>query len=309
MPPSTYRASRGLTYGPEARNQLDVYAPPAAQGAPTVVFYYGGNWHGGARADYLFAGEALASKGFVAVIPDYRLYPEVRFPAFLQDCAQAAGWTLRRISQFGGDPQRVFVMGHSAGAYNAAMIALAPEYLRLAGAAPPRIRGLIGLAGPYDFLPLQTNLNKTIFGFPDTPVATQPIHFASAAAPPSLLVTGDDDRTVDPGNSRRLAARLRERGAQVREIIYPGIGHRALLGRSRRRCARWHRCWTTWRHSSGRCDSRARRDDRFSFSRSIAGPVDAIRLFTPEERKQILQLGRAPWLCPRSAGKRRSGNR
>ena len=230
VPASTYRASNGLAYGPHARNQLDVYAPAAVGDAPVVVFFYGGNWHGGARADYLFAGEALASKGFVAVIPDYRLYPEVRFPAFLQDCAQAAGWTLRRISQFGGDPQRVFVMGHSAGAYNAAMVALAPEYLRLAGVAPPRIRGLIGLAGPYDFLPLQTSQNKAVFGFPDTPVATQPIHFASAAAPPSLLVTGDDDRTVDPGNSRRLGARLREKGAQVHEIVYPGVSHRALLG-------------------------------------------------------------------------------
>ncbi len=228
---ATYRASADLAYGPNARHRLDVYRPSdAAAPAPVVVFFYGGNWDSGDRADYLFVGEALASRGFVAVLPDYRLYPEVRYPDFLADSARALRWTLDHVAQFGGDPQRVFVMGHSAGAYNAAMLTLDSQYLRAAGVDPKRVRGLIGLAGPYDFLPLTGAVTKKIFGFPDTPITTQPIHFASPASPPALLITGAGDEVVDPGNSARLGARLRERGVAVRAIVYAGVGHRALIG-------------------------------------------------------------------------------
>lgn len=195
-----------------------------------VVFFYGGNWDSGERADYLFAGEALAAKGYVAVIPDYRLYPEVRFPDFLADSAQAVRWVFEHIAEFGGDPQRVFVMGHSAGAYNAAMLALNPAYLRSAGADPRRVRGFIGLAGPYDFLPLTGPITKAVLGFPDTPITTQPIHFVSSNAPPVLLVTGAQDDVVNLGNSARLAARLQQHGVNARVIVYPTMGHRTLLG-------------------------------------------------------------------------------
>ena len=154
----------------------------------------------------------------------------MRFPAFLDDCALAVRWTLDNISAAGGDPQRVFLMGHSAGAYNAAMLALAPAYLSAVGVEPRWVRGLIGLAGPYDFLPLTRAVSKAVFGFPDTPITTQPIHFATSAAPPALLVTGGKDDVVDPGNSRRLAARLRAQGGRAREIVYPDLGHRTLVG-------------------------------------------------------------------------------
>jgi acetyl esterase/lipase len=231
VPADTYRRSDALAYGPHSRHRLDVYqSAHAVNAAPVVVFFYGGNWNMGARENYVFAGEALASRGFIAVIPDYRLYPDVRFPDFLADCADAVRWTQQNCARYGGDPQRLFLMGHSAGAYNAAMLALDPRYLRAAQVEPRRIRGLVGLAGPYDFLPLQSAVSKGVFGFPDTPVETQPIRFVSANDPPTLLITGTGDEVVDPGNSIRLAARLRAHDVEVHEIVYPGVGHARLVG-------------------------------------------------------------------------------
>lgn len=231
VPSETYRRTSDLAYGAHARQVLDVYQPAqSSSSAAVVVFFYGGNWNTGSRTDYLFAGEALASIGLVAVLPDYRLYPEVRFPDFLTDCANAVRWTQENIPKYGGDAQRIFLMGHSSGAYNAAMLALDPQLLKTARVDRRRLRGLIGLAGPYDFLPLQSPITKGVFGFPDTPITTQPIHFATADGPPALLVTGSGDHVVDPGNSERLAARLRRNGGAARNIVYPDVGHALLVG-------------------------------------------------------------------------------
>lgn len=231
LPSGQFREQTGLAYGKNVRHQLDVYRPVDSPGAaPVIVFFYGGNWNSGERADYRFVGAALASRGYVVAVPDYRLYPQVRYPDFLADSALAVRWVLDHIGASGGDPQRVFLMGHSAGAYNAAMLALNPAYLTAAGADPQRVRGLIGLAGPYDFLPLIGPITKAVFGFPDTPMTTQPIHYASPAAPPALLLTGAQDDLVDPGNSTRLAARLQRHGVQARVVTYPNLGHRTLIG-------------------------------------------------------------------------------
>jgi acetyl esterase/lipase len=230
-PTDTYRRTAGVAYGPLDRQRLDVYVPasrPAA--APVVVFFYGGAWRTGSRSEYLFVGEALASRGIVAVVADYRLYPEVRFPDFVSDSALAMRWALANAAAYGGDPRRVFAMGHSAGAYNAAMVALDPEWLARAGGEAGGIRGFIGLAGPYDFLPLKSRSLRDIFGYPDTPPETQPIRAASAGAPPTLLVTARSDGVVDPGNSVRLAAKLRESGVAVTEVVYDSVGHRTLVG-------------------------------------------------------------------------------
>lgn len=230
-PAHTYRRAAGLAYGPGPRHMLDVYRPAVStRAAPAVVFFHGGNWNAGNRLEYLFVGEALAARGYVAVIPDYRLYPEVRFPQFLADCAAAAAWTATHIGAHGGNPQRIFLMGHSAGAYNAAMLALDRSYLEGAGMDRRALRGLIGLAGPYDFLPPKGEITRAVFGFPDTPVTTQPIHFVSADSPPALLVTGAGDDVVDPANTARLAARMRSAGVPVREVVYPGVGHMRLVG-------------------------------------------------------------------------------
>lgn len=230
-PSDTYRRTPDLAYGPHPRQRLDVYVPAAATAsAPVVVFFYGGSWRTGSRSDYLFVGEALASRGFVAAVADYRLYPEVRFPDFVDDSAVAVAWMHANAARFGGDARRLHVMGHSAGAYNAAMVALDARYLRRAGDAALEVAGFIGLAGPYDFLPLDSRLLRSIFGWPDTPPETQPIRFVGPTSPPALLITAERDGIVSPGNSVRLAGRMREAGRPVREVVYPQVDHRTLVG-------------------------------------------------------------------------------
>jgi acetyl esterase/lipase len=222
--------TRDVAYGGNPRERLDIYAPRRAGSYPVVVFFYGGSWEEGDRGAYRFVGTALAERGIVTVIPDYRVYPEVRFPGFLEDGAQAVRWVRDSIADYGGDPGRIVVAGHSAGAHIAAMLALDPQWLRQAGLDPRDLSGLVGLAGPYDFLPLRSETLKTIFGPEQTRDSTQPINFASAAAPPSLLIAGAKDTVVDPGNTTRLAARLREVGASVEAYLYPGVGHAGLVG-------------------------------------------------------------------------------
>ncbi len=224
----TVLAAQAIRYGDDPRQRLDVYAPRRAGAAtlPTIVFFYGGSWNSGERGGYGFAARALAARGFVVVVPDYRLVPQVRFPAFLQDGAAAVRWTIANIARHGGDGRRIVLVGHSAGAYNAAMLALDPQWL---GADRAAVRGLIGLAGPYDFLPLDGAVTVAAFGAWPVPAETQPITFAGAGDPPALLLTGADDDTVLPRNSVALAARLRAAGVPAEVRTYPDIGHVGIV--------------------------------------------------------------------------------
>jgi acetyl esterase/lipase len=226
------RIVRDLPYGQGPRHELDVYAPPHGAGRlPVVVFFYGGSWQTGERKAYAFVGRALAAKGFVAVVPDYRVYPDVNYPDFLRDSAEAVRWTRDHVGDYGGDPGRIFLMGHSAGAYNAVMLALDRRWLAAVGMDPTReIKGALGLAGPYDFLPITDRKLKVIFGPPATWPSTQPIAHADAKDPPLWLAAGDNDMVVDPGNSTRLAARVRQVGGRAEAKIYPSMTHRLLLG-------------------------------------------------------------------------------
>jgi acetyl esterase/lipase len=221
-------AARDIPYGADHRQQLDVYVPsgPTAGPRPIIVFFYGGSWNSGVKNGYGFVGRALAARGFVVAIPDYRLVPQVRFPAFLEDGAAAVRWMRGHAAQYGGDPDRVVLAGHSAGAYNAAMLALDRQWL---GADRAAVRGLIGLAGPYDFLPLDGPVVEAAFGqAPDKP-ATQPVTFAGAASPPAFLATAGKDTLVRPSNSDSLAARLRAAGVAVERRDYPEVGHAGLI--------------------------------------------------------------------------------
>ncbi len=226
-----FTASRNHAFGTHPRQKLDVYAPRnLREPVPVVVFFYGGAWQRGRRADYKFVAEALTSKGFVVVIPDYRLYPEVRFPSFLDDAGAAVSWTQQEIARFGGDPRRIFVMGHSAGAYNAAMIAFDAHYVEAAGGRHADVLGFIGLAGPYDIRPSTSITLENVFGAaPDLPAA-QPSNFVEADSPRALVLYGEQDTTVLPEHSKRLARRIRAVGGRVSEVGYPELGHASLVG-------------------------------------------------------------------------------
>jgi acetyl esterase/lipase len=218
-----------VAFAPGARGQMDVYRPSVTQGAlPVVVFFYGGSWQSGKRRDYLFVAAELARRGLVVVVPDYRLYPEVRFPSFLQDAAQAVTKARAQAPRWGGDPNRVFVAGHSAGAWIAAMLTLDPQWLRAAGDTIPLL-GMAGLAGPYDFLPITGADIKEVFTPPANKRLTQPITFAHAGAPPMLLLHGDADTTVAPRNSISLAEHMRAQGGQAELKLYKGVGHIGIV--------------------------------------------------------------------------------
>jgi acetyl esterase/lipase len=222
----------GLSYADGPRHGVDVYAPmPPRPGAPVVVFFYGGGWEEGERAMYRFVGAALAANGIVTVIPDYRIYPEARFPDFIEDGARAVAWARANAPAYGGDPARLFLMGHSAGAQIATLLSLDAHWLGQVGLDPARdIAGTVGLAGPYDFLPLTSPTLRTIFGPPADWPRSQPINFVTPHAPPMLLAAPRWDGSVDPSNTARLAARLRANGDTVVERVYWFVGHRTLMG-------------------------------------------------------------------------------
>ncbi len=231
VPSDTYQRSEGMAYGPDARQRLDIYQPsPTLTNAPMVVFFYGGSWSSGDRADYRFVGEALASRGIVTVVADYRLSPQVRYPVFLQDSALAVQWAFEHAQHYGASASRVFVMGHSAGAYNAAMLALDRRWLGSVGLQPSRLAGWVGLAGPYDFLPIGDRKTQVAFNWPGTPADSQPLSHASRASPPALLLAPTRDTLVDSQRSTvGMAERLKSQGVRVEAELFDSVGHITLV--------------------------------------------------------------------------------
>lgn len=218
-----YDANHGLS--------LDVYPAQGVQGAaPVVVFLYGGSWQHGRREYYQFVGSALSARGVTVVVPDYRKAPRNRFPAFVEDAAAATAWTHAHVAELGGDPRKVYLMGHSAGAHMAALLGTDGRYLGRWGLRPRDLGGVIGLAGPYDFEPtVNARIERRVFaGVQDWP-QTQPVHFVNGDEPPFLLLHGDSDRRVWVANSESLARHLRAAGDAVTLRILPGVGHIGLV--------------------------------------------------------------------------------
>ena len=227
VPCCGYQRTADVPFGPIARQKLDVYQPNDTKpGKPIVIFFYGGYWQYGEKENYRFVGQALTSEGYIAVLPNYRLYPKVSFPAFLEDGALAVKWAHDNAKQLGGDPTHIYLMGHSAGGYIAVMLTLNPHYLQAVGLDRNTIRGAVGLAGPYDFK-IGKDL-RGVFAQPTTgPIdpVVEPITFVDGKAPPVLLIQGADDTVVDPDNATRLADRIHQLGGQARAIMYADRGH------------------------------------------------------------------------------------
>ena len=223
----------GVAYGPHARHVLDVYRPRSSRDAedqdgPIAIFIYGGGWRRGERSTYGFVGAALAARGITAVIPDYRLYPDVKFPAFVEDAARAYAWTSATLASGAGKRRPIFLIGHSAGAHTAALLALDPRYLAAAEVSNEPA-GLIGLAGPYAFDPTTYPSTKEIFAPAVGSQDARPVAFAGARSPPALLMHGLKDETVQLSNMRELAAALQTFGAPVRKLELADIGHAGLV--------------------------------------------------------------------------------
>jgi acetyl esterase/lipase len=220
--------ARDLAFGADPLQRVDLYGPVrrGPMPLPVIVFFYGGSWNSGTKAGYAFVGRALAARGFVVAIPDYRLVPRIRYPIFLEDNAAAVRWVRANVARYGGDPDRLVLAGHSAGAYNAAMLALDPRWL---GKDRTAVRGLIGLAGPYDFLPFAGPVVQAAFGGAADPASTQPVNYASDDDPPAFLATGGKDVVVLPRNSDALAMRLRAHNVKVVRKQYNAVGHAGLV--------------------------------------------------------------------------------
>ncbi|MBA3537154.1 MAG: alpha/beta hydrolase [Tatlockia sp.] len=228
-PGKGYSVYYDIAYGAHPRQTLDIYVPEKLiTPHTTIVYFYGGSWQFGDKNMYRFLGQAFASKGFITVIVNYRLYPEVYFPAFIEDGAKAVHWVHRRIQKYGGDSSHVFLAGHSAGAHIAALLMTDEHYLKAEGGNLSWLKGMIGIAGPYDFLPFTDPKVKTLFS-KKSDAKTQPINFVKGGLPSFLLVTGDEDKVVSPKNTYNFAYRLRSFKVPVTEILYPNIGHIGII--------------------------------------------------------------------------------
>ncbi|MDP9084061.1 MAG: alpha/beta hydrolase [Pseudomonadota bacterium] len=223
----SYERHADMAYGTDKQHRLDVYVPdnPPAGPRPLIVFWHGGRWSFGDKNDYRFVGAALTESGYVAVLPNYRHYDQVKMPGFMDDAARAALWAVAHGAEFGADPHRLYLMGHSAGAHMAVLVTLDSRYFTAAGQSVPPIAGVIGLSGPYDFLPLLEADVRDMFGPPPLYPESQPINFVRADAPPMLLLHGLRDDTVWPKNSRNLASALRARGVPVTLKLYSKLLH------------------------------------------------------------------------------------
>ena len=224
--------SRDLAYGSLERHKLDVYTPNRANKAPVIFYVHGGSWRNGDKSDYPFLADAFIEKGFLFVAINYRLAPAVQFPAFVEDAALAFKWVKSNIAQYGGDANRIFLMGHSAGGHIASLLALDPAYLRAVGLERNAMRAFIGLAGPYDFLDFLEGDKPTqeVMGPREQWPRTQPVNFVDGLQPPMLLMQGLADKTVDPRHPLWLEERVKPKGGKLEIKHYEGVDHAGIIG-------------------------------------------------------------------------------
>ena len=229
-PDDGYTEYRDIAYGDLPRQRMDLYLPDAShRNNATLVYFFGGGWRNGSRTQYRFIGRRLAAQGYTVVLPDYRLYPDVTFPDFVADGARAVAALQGPVSREYGISGPVFLMGHSAGAHIAMLLALDERYLADAGFSADGLAGVIGVSGPYDFRPFSSAFMFDVFPGEAAAFASQPVNYVDADDPPVLLLHGDDDKKVWTRNSKRLHARLLDEGVDSTLVLYPGIGHAGIL--------------------------------------------------------------------------------
>lgn len=221
---SVHRVAQDVAYGSHSRQRYDVYAPRERSGPlPIVVFFYGGNWSDGSKDVYAWMAHALASMGYVVALPDYRLVPEVRYPDFLRDGADAVQHIVTHATQYGGHGQNLVLMGHSAGAYNAVMLVLDPQYL---GKIP--VLAYVGVSGPYDFYPFDVPASRDTFGQWPHPAETQPVNHVRKLETRFLLMQSRGDKIVGTHNAVNLAAKLKAVGTPVEVKLYDKLSHQDM---------------------------------------------------------------------------------
>lgn len=220
---------RDVAYGDDPWETLDIYLPSISHSEPlpVLVFFYGGSWMDGSKDQYEFVGENFANQGYITVIADYRKYPQVKFPTFVEDGAKAVAWTVNHMGQYGGE-DRVFISGHSAGAHIGALMTADERYLQTHHLTTKSIKAFAGLAGPYDFVPYEENY-KDMFGPPENYPQMQVTTFIEGDEPPMLLLWGADDDLVGRRNLDLLVARIEARQGVVETKIYPNMGHVDIL--------------------------------------------------------------------------------
>lgn len=224
-----YRRATDIAYGELPAQRLDVYMPPAANARPVVIFLHGGGWDSGDKNQYRFIGATLAEQNWIGVTINYRLYPDVKFPAFVDDAALAVQYVRAHAREWGGDPQQIYLLAHSAGAHIAMTLALDPEFLQARGGDGSWLRGVIGLAGPYDFIPFSYDYMYDLFGPEASYPRSQPVNFARADAPALLLLHGLADKSVLPRNTINLTAAMQRVGGHVQTKYYEGVGHTDII--------------------------------------------------------------------------------
>ena len=220
------RVETDISYGRGSRRKLDLYLPSRGKPKAAVLFLYGGGWQTGDKALYRFVGSAFAARGIAAVIPDYSLFPENRFPVFVEDAANTYAWTARQFQE-SGIP--IFIAGHSAGAHSGALIAYDTRYLQKAGPGAAAPAGFIGLAGPYAFDPTTYPTTKDIFATASKADDARPVAFVSQRSPPTLILHGLKDEVVGLWNAQSLTAALTEKGVRVKFVELPDIGHIGIV--------------------------------------------------------------------------------
>lgn len=228
-PDRSTEVSRNIAYGPHPRHRLDVYRPAGAGSHPVLVYVHGGGWEVGNKDEYAFVGKRFAAEGYLTVMINYRLTPDGAWPVFMQDVAKAVAYVHDNIAEMGGDPSRLFLSGHSAGAYNVVMLGVAPEFLAAEGKTLDIIDGVAGISGPYDFLPSPLTAVQAAFDSAPDPAATQPVNRVTANAPPMLLLHGLDDESVEKRNVTVMEAALKEKGIRVDVVYYEDTDHRETV--------------------------------------------------------------------------------